>query len=198
MIDDAIWVAKSLFERGKTAGSSANLSFIENDRIYITATNSCFGSLTTSSFSCLNIDSEHLYGPKPSKEFPMHLAFYKKRKDIKAIIHIHSFYSVLWSCIKHNNVTDIVPDYTPYLKMRLGEIALVPYAPPGSAELATLLEDSITDANGYLLANHGPIVGAKDILTAFYNVEELEESIKVAWYLKNENKDISYCTIPRS
>lgn len=185
MIEDALWVAKSLFDRGKTTGASANLSFIENDKIYITSTNSCFGKLECDSFSCLKIDGQHLFGPKPSKEWPLHVAFYKKRDDIKAIIHTHSFYSVLWSCLEHNNTRDVVPDHTPYLKMRVGDIALIPYAPPGSKSLAHLLDSNIKEWQScYLLANHGPIVGASSIMTAFYNLEELEESIKIAWHLR--------------
>ena len=49
-----------------------------------------------------------------------------------------------------------------------------------------LFMEHFSDGDGYLLANHGPIVGGRDILSAFYALEELEESVKTAWLLKNE------------
>ena len=45
-LEDAVWVAHSLFERGKTSGSSANMSFLHNGNVYITASGTCFGTLT--------------------------------------------------------------------------------------------------------------------------------------------------------
>lgn len=47
---------------------------------------------------------------------------------------IHSTYATLWSCLPHENPQDCVPDYTPYLKMKLGTVGIVPYAKPGSQE----------------------------------------------------------------
>ena len=40
-LEDAVWVAHSLFERGKTSGSSANMSFLHNGNVYITAYGPC-------------------------------------------------------------------------------------------------------------------------------------------------------------
>jgi ribulose-5-phosphate 4-epimerase/fuculose-1-phosphate aldolase len=186
----AAWVGKTLFDRGKTSGASANMSFLHEDRIYITGTGSCFGDLTEKSFSEIDINGQHLGGPPPSKELPLHCCLYRKKSKTGAVIHTHSFYSVLWSCLKHNNVTDIIPRYTPYLQMRLGTVGLIPYARPGSSELFELFEKFIDKSDGYLLANHGPVVGGTDILSAFFALEELEESAKIAWTLRKENANI--------
>ena len=48
-MNDAIWIAKELFDRGKATGSSANLSFLHDGHIYITGSGTCFGNLTTES-----------------------------------------------------------------------------------------------------------------------------------------------------
>ena len=186
-IEQAIWVSKSLFDRGKTAGSSANLSFKQGGRIYITASGTCFGALERDSFAVLDEYGVQLDEKAPSKEYPLHMTLYKNNPDIQAVIHTHSFYSVLWSCLQHANTEDIIPPYTPYLRMQLGKIALVPYAPPGSEQLFSLFEQHNSDANGYILAHHGPIVGGKTIMSAFNALEELEESAKIAWTLRHEN-----------
>lgn len=157
----AVWIAHSLFERGKATGSSANMSFKEKDRIYITGSGTCFGTLKEEDFSVLTLDGEWISGPKPSKEFPLHKMMYEKSEDIQAVIHTHSFYATLWSCAVHENRTDCIPQYTPYLKMKLGTVGLVPYGKPGSEELFSAFRQCVSGSDGFLLENHGPIVGAK-------------------------------------
>ena len=183
-LSQAIWAAKSLFERGKTSGSSANLSIRHGDRIYITGSGTCFGTLKPSDFSVVSLKGEHLEGPKPSKEFPLHGALYGKSDEIQAVLHIHSPYAVIWSCLNHENEKDCIPDHTPYLKMKVGTVGLIPYEKPGSKELFAAFGERIYDSDGYLLRNHGPVVGGRDIMDAFYKIEELEESARVAWELK--------------
>lgn len=85
----AVWIAHSLFERGKASGSSANMSFKEKDRIYITGSGTCFGTLKEEDFSILSLDGEWISGPKPSKEFPLHQMMYEKvRRSKLSFIHI--------------------------------------------------------------------------------------------------------------
>lgn len=183
-LETAVWIAKSLFDRGKTSGCSANLSFLHDGFLYITSTGSCFGRLTENDFSRLSVDGTHLAGPKPSKEYPLHLKLYQKSDSIRAVVHTHSPYATLWSCLDHENDSDVIPSYTPYLKLRLGTVGLIPYAPPGSQELFQLFELHMQDSDGYLLKNHGPIVGGKDLMDAFYCIEELEEASHIAWELE--------------
>ena len=182
MLDEACWIGKSLFDRGKTAGSSANLSFLYQGKVWITASGQCFGRLTEESFAVTDLDGNVLNGKKPSKELPLHLAMYKKAGSaVQAVIHTHSFYSVLWSCLPHgDSEDDVVPSYTPYLSMKLGKIRLVPYHRPGSEELFAAFRERAGEGNGYLLANHGPVVGGETLMEAFYGLEELEESARIA------------------
>ncbi len=194
-LQDAVWIAHSLFERGKATGSSANLSFRHHDRIYITGSGTSFGRLQTTDFSILTIEGEHISGLQPSKEFPLHQMMYQKDEKIQAVIHTHSFYSTLWSCMKHENIMDCIPEYTPYLKMKLGTVGLVPYGKPGSKELFAYFKECIDKSDGFLLANHGPIVGGDTLMNAFASLEELEESVKIAWHIRNGSSDIEFCSI---
>ena len=55
---EAVWVCRSLFERGKVSGSSANMSFRHEDRIYITRSGSCFGTMEAADFVALSLDGQ--------------------------------------------------------------------------------------------------------------------------------------------
>lgn len=180
-LEHAVWAARSLFDRGKTSGSSANLSFRHGDHICITASGSCFGTLTPQDFAVIRMDGTPLSDRKPSKEWPLHLALYEKSPDIGAVIHTHSTYSVLWSMLPSSTEEDCIPDHTPYLKIKLGTVGMVPYEKPGSEALFSAFRARVMNSDGFLLKNHGPVVPGKDIMDAFFCLEELEESARIAW-----------------
>ncbi len=182
-LEQAVWAAHSLFERGKTAGSSANMSFRHEGKIYITASGSCFGTLRAEDFAVVSMDGTPLGERKPSKEWPLHLALFEKSPEIGAVIHTHSSYSVLWSFVPGLPEQDCIPDHTPYLKMKLGTVGTVPYEKPGSQALFDAFRQRVAQSDGFLLKNHGPVVPGKDVMDAFYCLEELEESARIAWEL---------------
>lgn len=185
-LNDAVWAAHSLFNRGKTSGSSANMSFRHEDKIWVSASGTCFGTLTTNDFAVVLLDGTHIAGRKPSKEWPLHLSLFKKSDDIGAVIHTHSPYSILWSFVPDLTETDCIPDHTPYLKMKLGTVGLIPYEKPGSPALFSAFQERVNNSDGYLLKNHGPVVPGHSIMDAFYCLEELEESARIAWELRSK------------
>lgn len=187
-VSDAIWAAKKLFDRGKTFGSSANISFRMDHKIYISGSGTCFGTLSITDFAICDEDGVHITGPTPSKELQLHMALYRASRNNRAIIHTHSLYSVLWSCLEDAEDYNRLFRFTPYLKIKVGAVAKVPYAPPGSPELLDRFSKAAdADHKGYILSNHGLIVTADSVMEAFYNAEELEESARVAWMLRAEN-----------
>lgn len=182
---DAVWTAKSLFDRSRTTGSSANLSFLHEGKMYITKSGSCFGTLTPDQFAVMTMEGETEGSLKPSKEWPLHLNIYRKKKNVGAVIHTHGIYAVLWSFVPCLNEKDCIPAHTPYLKMKLGTVCTVPYEKPGSQALFDAFNALVDAGDGYLLKQHGAVVPGKSILDAFYSIEELEESAHVAWSLRN-------------
>ena len=185
----AIWSAHQLFARGLATGSTGNVSFREGDTIFVSKSGSCFGSLNDDSFAKISIDGKLLSG-KPSKEWPMHLALYQQQKDTRAVIHTHSFYSALFSCMKdvQQKINSLFA-YTPYLEMQTkGLIQVIPYAEPGSNELFHAFFEKVdVDTNTYLLSNHGVVVGATDMIKAFCLLEEVEQTCKLYFHVHNNN-----------
>lgn len=188
-MEESIRIAKSLFQRGKTAGTSANISFRHGDCVYVSRSGSSFDTLDKEDFVKVSLDGQVQGGGKPSKELPLHLALYQQDPAHQAVIHTHSFYATLWSCLPDLREDQVLPAYTPYLGMKLGEITLVPYGKPGSSELFSEFRKKLNSGRGYLLRHHGPVVVGNSMLQAFEGLEELEESARIAWHLRNENID---------
>ncbi|MCI6887557.1 MAG: class II aldolase/adducin family protein [Lachnospiraceae bacterium] len=183
-LNDTVWVCHSLFDRNKTSGSSANISFLHGGKMYISMSGSCFGTLTPNQFAVMTMDGACIGDKKPSKEWPLHLKLYQNKPETGAVIHTHGTYAVLWSFVPAENEDDCIPAHTPYLNMKLGKVCTVPYEKPGSQALFDAFDARIMHGDGYLLKQHGAVVPGSDVLDAFYCLEELEESARVAWELR--------------
>jgi ribulose-5-phosphate 4-epimerase/fuculose-1-phosphate aldolase len=171
---------RSLFERGLTAGSSGNMSAKLDDGYLFTPTNSCLGFLDPARLSKLDTAGKQVSGDPPTKELPLHFAFYESRPAAKAVVHLHSTYATAVSCLADTDTEDALPPMTPYVVMRVGRVPVVPYTRPGSADVAPLIRAKAPDHAGILLANHGPVVAATSFEGAVFAIEELEEAAKLA------------------
>lgn len=170
---------RSLFERGFTVGSSGNISVRCGDGFLMTPTNSCMGFLEPDRLSKLDADGRHAGGDKPTKEMPLHFAFYAVRPATQAVVHLHSTHATALSCLANVDPEDAVPPITPYVVMRVGRVPVVPYTRPGSADVAPLIRALAADHPAVLLANHGPVVAGASLEAAVYAAEELEETAKL-------------------
>ena len=169
----------SLFERGLTAGSSGNISVRLDDGFLMTPTNSCLGFLDAERMSRLDATGEHISGDAPTKELPLHFAFYDKRPQARAVVHLHSTYATALSCMADVDAADAIPPITPYVVMRVGRVPVVDYIRPGSADIRPLIENIAADHAAALLQNHGPIVTGTSLEAAVFAMEELEETAKL-------------------
>ncbi|MGV3549737.1 3-oxo-tetronate 4-phosphate decarboxylase [Rhizobium sp.] len=178
--DNIVRWGKSLFDRGLTAGSSGNISVRTEDGYIATPTNSCLGFLDPRRLSKLDTDGRHVSGDAPTKELPLHFAFYEGRTECRAVVHLHSTYATALSCLADIDATDAIPAITPYVVMRVGRVPVVPYTRPGSAEVRPLISGIVADHSAALLENHGPIVSGKSLDATVFAIEELEEAAKLA------------------
>jgi ribulose-5-phosphate 4-epimerase/fuculose-1-phosphate aldolase len=173
-----------LYTRQLAHGSAGNLSVrLADGSILVTPTNSSLGNLDADRISKVSAEGEHLGGDKPSKEYFFHLAVFAERPAARAVVHLHSTYSVAVSCLSHGRTEDVIPPLTAYYVMRVGRLPLVPYFRPGDRALADAVRDVSREHRSMLLANHGPIVSGASLEEAVYAYEELEETAKLHFIL---------------
>ncbi|MFH5773835.1 3-oxo-tetronate 4-phosphate decarboxylase [Paracoccus sp. NGMCC 1.201697] len=177
--EDIARLAKSLFDRGLTFGSSGNISIRLEDGWLMTPTGSSMGAIDPARISRLDLAGNLLSGDKPTKESFLHMAMYGRRPRAGAIVHLHSTHSVAVSCMHDIDHRDVLPPLTAYYVMRVGRLPLIPYFAPGDLDLARAVEEMASDHHAVLLANHGPVVAGKSLEDAVYATEELEETAKL-------------------
>lgn len=173
-----------LYARQLAHGSAGNLSVkLEDGAILVTPTNSSLGSLDADRISKVSPAGELISGDRPSKEYFFHLAVYDARPAARAVVHLHSTFSVAVSCLSHQQTQDALPPLTAYYVMRVGRLPLVRYFRPGDRALAEEVKRVSREHRSMLLANHGPIVSGASLEEAVYAYEELEETAKIFFIL---------------
>lgn len=186
--DEIARLSKSLFDRGFSVGSAGNISAAVEDGILMTPTNSCLGFLDPARISKLDREGNHISGDKPSKEVFLHRAFYETRPQTGAVVHLHSTFATALSCLADIDPDDCIPPLTPYVVMRVGQVKLLPYVKPGDESMGDMIRELGGRYAAVLLANHGPVVAGKDIASAVYAAEELEETAKLLVLLRDAPK----------
>lgn len=174
-------LAKSLFDRGLTHGSTGNVSArTEDGGVLISPTGSSFGRLDPARLSRFDAAGRHIGGDAPTKEMPLHSAFYDTRSSAGAVVHLHSCHSVAWSMMPDANEDDFLPPITPYGIMLLGKVKLLPYYRPGDPAIGDAVRGLAGKRSAVMLASHGPVVAGKDIEAACNAIEELENTARLA------------------
>lgn len=183
--EDMCFWAASLFDRGLTGGASGNISVRTPDGgLLVTPTGVSLGRLDPAALSRFDAQGQHIDGPAPTKEMPLHSAFYETRTNAGAVVHLHSTHSVALSMLPETDPEDAVPPLTAYAVMRVGKVALLPFFVPGDPAMADALRGLGGRRSAVLLANHGPVVASKDLEAAVFAMEELEETAKLALLLR--------------
>lgn len=172
--DQLVMIMQRIYERGMTTTSGGNLSILDdNGDIWITPAGVDKGTLTRSDIVCVKPDGSFAGPHRPSSELPFHASVYKRRPDIRSVLHAHPPALVAFSIARKLPSIDLIPT----VRKTCGELAMAKYAVPGSEELGeNIAREFEVGINIVLLENHGVVIGAKDLFAAFMAFETLEYS----------------------
>jgi 3-dehydro-4-phosphotetronate decarboxylase len=174
-------LAKSLFDRGMTHGSTGNISArTEDGGLLVSPTGTSFGRLDPGRLSRFDPQGQHIAGDAPTKEMPLHSAFYDTRSTAGAVVHLHSCHSVALSMMPDADTDNFLPPLTPYGIMKLGKVTLLPFFLPGDPAMGAAVRGLAGKRSAVMLANHGPVVAGKDVEAACNAIEELEDTARLA------------------
>ncbi len=178
-------IETQLIEYGKlmgrknfTPGTSGNMSFrVDDNHMLITASGSANGYLEQDEIVLTDFDGNPVEGEtkNPSSEKLMHIAIYKKRPDLKAILHVHSPYLSSFAATGIALDKPIMAENTFYF----GKIPMADYALPSSVELAENTAKFFDKYNAVLMANHGFVVASDNIKDAYLKLELAESYAQI-------------------
>lgn len=155
-----------------TTGTGGNISICNRARgeVAMTPTGVDYFEMKADDIVIINLDGEIMEGTtKPSSEAEMHLALYKRRDDISAVVHTHSVFATTIACLRWE-----LPPVHYLIGFSGKKVPLAPYATYGTPELAQNVAKAIGNYNAVLLANHGLVAVGETLSRAFSTAEEIE------------------------
>ena len=181
-------LAASMFDRGLTGGSTGNISARTADGgLLVSPTGTSFGRLDPARLSRFDATGHLIDGEPPTKEMPLHTAFYDTRSTAGAVVHLHSCHSVALSMMPDVDEDNFLPPLTPYAIMKLGRVKLLPFFLPGDPAMGEAVRGLAGKRSAVMLANHGPVVAGRVVEAACDAIEELEETARLAMMTRGMN-----------
>lgn len=175
---DIVEVGRRLHARTYIASNDGNLSVrLSEDRLLTTPKGVSKGFMTPEMIVVTDLTGRKLDGDlDPSSELLMHLAVYQNRSDVMAVVHAHppaaTGFAVAGIPLDRAVLAEVVTT--------LGSIPIADYGTPSTQELADAVRRYIKTHDGLLLANHGALTVAPELLAAYYKMETIEHFARIS------------------
>jgi L-fuculose-phosphate aldolase len=169
---------RRLHARFFVASNDGNISARLNDREFlITPTTVNKGDMSPEQLLKIDAEGKVLSGAlRPTSEMKMHLAVFRKRPDVQAIVHAHPPAATGFAACRIRLDQDVI---LPEVVFGLGRIGFAEYGTPTTEDVPRAVEKEIPECEALLLANHGALTVGQDVLQAFYRMEVLEMYARV-------------------
>lgn len=174
-------IGHRIWQKGFCAGNEGNHSVrISDDRVLCTPTGISKGFLEPDDVCLIDMDGNmvepNARGRQRTSEVKVHLAIYKHRPDIKAVIHSHPPHATAFAMAGIPLPQSIHPE----AEIFLGHVPTAPYATPSTDDLP----DSITPligpyTNSVLMGNHGTVNFSTDLIDTYYKLEILDAYCRI-------------------
>jgi L-fuculose-phosphate aldolase len=175
---DIVEVGRRLWERAYVASNDGNISVrLDDSRLMTTPKNVSKGFMTPDMMVITDLDGKKISGERdPSSELKMHLEVYRNRPDARAVVHAHpptaTGFAVAGIALDRAVLAEVITT--------LGSIPIAEYATPSTEELPAAVRKYVKAHDGLLLANHGALALAGDVMSAYYRMETIEHFAKIS------------------
>jgi len=171
---------RALRDRGLVVGTAGNVSVRVDDLVVISPSGVDYDEMSVADVGVHTLDGSPVEAAlQPSSELPLHLAVYRARPDVRAIVHTHSPQATAWS-FRGGPLTPAVEETRYYA---IGEVRTSAPAPAGSDDLAATATAGLGEGKAVLLAGHGVIAVGADIGEADVVARSVEHQATIAWLL---------------
>ena len=158
--------AQEMAALGLVTGTSGNVSMrlgSGDELLAATPSSVPYGDLTEDSIVVTDFDVEPVEGElPPSSETLLHVAVYRARPDVGAVIHTHSVYTSV-AAVAGLEIPPIIDEMVIAVG---GPVKVSAYAFPGSEELADSVCEALGPRSAARIKNHGAVGVGKDLREA--------------------------------
>jgi L-fuculose-phosphate aldolase len=179
---DIVAVCQRLYQRGFIVGTEGNVSALEGpNQLWITPSGHHKGLLQPADLLLIDLQGQVLFGNgRPSSETPMHLALYRCRPDIRAVVHAHPPLATALTVAGYR----LEPPLLPEAVVALGEVPTIPYQMPTTWQFANDIGAVMRQAEAALLENHGSVAVGTTLQAAFNKMEIVERAAQILYLAK--------------
>ncbi|MGQ9632052.1 MAG: class II aldolase/adducin family protein [bacterium] len=173
--EELVIYGKKLVEDKLVAGPGGNISAREGDVAYLSPSGFALDSIAPENYVPVDVATGKVLkeGLRPTSEVSFHLAIYRAREDVRAVIHAHP--SLLTGLVSGGRkVEPMTPDFVAYID----HVEIIPYIVPTGEELARAVAEAVARCNCIAMVNHGAITVGANLKEAYYRMCILEESCK--------------------
>ena len=181
-----------LVREGYIQGLGGNVSMLVDGEevVIVTPSQREYNTMTIDDICVVDFDLKPVddNGLKPSVETGMHVAVYKNRKDINAVVHTHQVYASVFAVINTP-----IPALFDEVASTIGPLVeVVPYGLSGSPQLLENVVSKLGNrGNCYILQNHGILALGADLQKAKRAAELLEKCARVYYRALATGKEIT-------
>lgn len=171
-------IGRRLWIRGYVAANDGNITVrLPEGYLLSTPTGVSKGFMTPDMIIKVDLAGNVICGDlAPSSELLMHLAVYKRRSDVNAVVHAHPPAATGFAVAGRSLCRPVTPEVI----VSLGEVPLAPYGTPSTLELAASIVDLLPNHDGMLLQNHGVLTLGADLYSAYFKMETIELAAQVS------------------
>ena len=170
-------ISRRLHAAGWVANHDGNVSLrVGRDRFLITPTATSKAEVTESSLVLIDFAGKVIEGRmKPPGETELHLAAYRARPDVNAVVHAHPPFATAFGAAR----VPLEPICLPEAVVSLGSVPLLPFAMPKTPQATEAVTRGATEAEAMLLPGNGALTLGPDVDLAFLRMELVEHLAKI-------------------
>jgi L-fuculose-phosphate aldolase len=168
-------VGALMYQQRLIVACEGNLSArVSENTVLATRSGAAKGFLVREDLLEVGMDGRAAQG-KPSTEIQMHLAIYRVRPDVRAVVHGHPSWATALATAGRGLEDCLLPEVV----LGLGKVPLSRYATPGTDDVAKAVCEHITTHDAVLMPNHGVVACGPDPFTAFQTLETVEHLAQI-------------------
>jgi L-fuculose-phosphate aldolase len=173
---EIVRIGRLLYERGLIVAGEGNISARLGDELLITTpSGSCKGMLAPEELVLVDMDGQARGGRRPSSELQMHLAVYRQRSDVHAVVHAHPPIAVACTLAGVRLDDCLLPEQM----LTLGAVPTAPFALAGTHEMYEAITPLLPHHNALLLTHHGALTVGETLMRAYMRMEQVEQIAKI-------------------